>query len=143
MSYPSKGIKQWVEKDMKTGKHVYTEYKDVDGILLAEGMVLSCAWMSGKDKYRKYYVKKDIKKNKYYLQSFFEQVTHLGEYYNKEYDKVNSRGKAMEFAASNLQVELNKDYSICFLEDYGIQPGKFPARHKIINGFWYIEEVEE
>jgi len=143
MSYDRKSIKRWVEKDMATGKHVYTEYKDVDGILLAEGMVLSCAWMSGEDKWRKYYVKKDVKKNKYYLQSFFEQVTHLGEYYNKEYDKVNSRGKAMEFAATDLQLELNKDYSPCFLEDYGIEPGTFPYRHKVINGEWHREEVKE
>ena len=143
MSYPSKPIKRWIEKDMEKGKHIYTKYKDVDGIPLAEGMVLSGAWMSGKDNHRKYYVKKDVKKNKYYLQSFFEQVTHLGEYLNKEYDKVNSRGKSMEFAATDLQVELNKDYSPCFLEDYGIEKGTFPRRHKIVNGEWQIEEVKE
>ena len=143
MSYNSKDIKRWVEKDMNEGKHVYTDYKDVDGIPLAEGMVLVCAWMSGKDKNRKYYVKKDVKKNKYYLQSFLEQVTHFGEYLNKEYDKVKSCGKPIEFAASDLEIELNKDYSPCFLEDYGYEKGTFPRRHKIVDGKWQVEEVKE
>ena len=40
MSQDRRDIKRWVEKDMTEGEHVYTEYKDVDGIPLAERMVL-------------------------------------------------------------------------------------------------------
>jgi len=135
-------IKCWVEEDKLNGKHVYTEFKDIDGIPLAEGMVLVSAWNS-EDKRRKYYVKKDVKKDKYYLQSFFEQVTHYGEYLDKEYDKVKSRGKGMEFAASDLEVEEKSDYVPCFLEDYGFKPGTFPKRNKVINGKWICEDVRE
>ena len=88
-------------------------------------------------------MKKDVKKNKYYLQSFFEQVTHFGEYLNKEYDKVKSHGKGMEFAASDLEVERNKENLPCFLEDYGNDIGTFPHRHMVINGEWHREEVKE
>lgn len=135
-------LKKWVENDKKEGNHTYTKFTDVDGIPLAEGMVLVHAWNCD-DKRRKYYVKRDVKKNKCYLQSFFEQITHFGEYLNKEYDKVKSHGKGMEFAASNLEVELTKDYIPCFLKEYGHEPGTFPRRHSITNGEWCIEEVKE
>lgn len=142
MSDITKRLKNWIESDKKEGNHTYTKFTDVDGIQLAEGMVLVHAWNS-EDKRRKYYVKKDVKKNKYYLQSFFEQITHYGEYLNKEYDKVKSHGKGMGFASTNLEVELKCDYTPCFLEDYGHEPGTFPRRHSVVNGKWQIEEVKE
>lgn len=141
MSIYAKKLKNWVDNDMKEGSHVYTEFKDIDGIPLAERMVLTSAWYSGEKRY--YYVKKDIKKNKYYLQSFGENFMFLGEYFNKEYDKVKSRGVGIERAKEDYQVLTDEKCVPSFLEDFGYENGEFPHRNAFVNGELIFEKVKE
>lgn len=141
MSDYTNKIKKWVEKDKKKGVHVYTGFKDIDGIELAERMVLVGAWYG--DEKRLYYVKKDTKKNKYYLQSFGENFIFAGEYFNKEFDKVKSRGIGIHRALEEYQVLYDDKCVPTFLEDYGYHEGKFPHRNVFINGELVFEEVTE
>ncbi|MCI8361924.1 MAG: hypothetical protein HFJ41_02015 [Clostridia bacterium] len=61
--------KKWVEKDMKNKKHTYIQYKALGEVQIAEGMVLIPAFESINIYY---YVEKDEKTKKYYLQCFFD-----------------------------------------------------------------------
>jgi len=135
-------IKQWIEKDKADRSHVYTGFKDADGFELAEGMVVTHAW-SNEDDQRKYYVKKDVNKNKYYLQSFLENVTHLNEYFEERYECIKSRGRGIETAQIDFIIELEGNYTPIFIEYYGYSNGSLPPRHSVVNGEWKIEEVKE
>jgi len=140
MSDVIKRLKKWIEEDKKQGKHIYTEYTDTDGIPLAEGMLLMNAWQSGNR--REYYVKRDVKKNKYYLQSYGENVYLLKEYYNKEYSKCNSIGIGIERASEDLQIlyrDMPGDFRIMFLEDIGFD--KYPPRI-VCDDKGYIKFIE-
>ena len=104
-------------------------------------MVLEGAFYS--DDRRYYYVKKDIQKNKYYLQSFMENAIHLKEYYNKEYDKVKSRGIGIHLAKYELQVVRNDKCIPFFLEDFGYVDGQLPHRNIFVEGKLVFEQVKE
>ena len=136
-------LKAWVKKDMENGKHNYTEYIDIDGVRLAERMVLREAFYG--DDERLFYVKKDVKKDKYYLQSFADQVTYFGEYLDNKYSQVKSRGIGILRAKDEFEVlfKLEGELKILFLEDYGYEAGKYPPRVNIINGEVVLEKLKE
>lgn len=82
-----KHAKKWVEEDMKNKKHTYIQYKALGEVQIAEGMVLIPALgevqivegrvfipalSSNGYEFKYYYVAKDEKTEKYYLQCFLE-----------------------------------------------------------------------
>lgn len=118
-------IMKWIEKDKGTDNHIYTKYTDIDGIPLAERMVLEDA--IGKER-KIYYVAKNFKTGQYCLQSFMGYLEEEGE------DEADITRK-IEYASGNLQVVTKSESGkVSFLEDYGWKSSRFPPERKKING---------
>lgn len=102
---------QWVLEDMKTGKHVYTPYKDISGIPIAEGMILVSAFDD--ESHRKYYVTKNEETKEYYLQCFFD----VNIFDDSVFELTEDIAKASEY----LDIAVRANGIPMFKEDYDIK----------------------
>lgn len=110
-------VKKWVGRDMQIRPHIYTKYKDVGGIPLAERMVLQPTF---EDCRVKYYVAKDKETEQYYLQCFadFRQL-------ECQKDVITSMKESIEKAKESFDVQAYLNGVPLFLEDYGLTTDEF------------------
>lgn len=103
--------KKWVEKDINNKKHTYLQYKALGGVPIAEGMVLIPAFSNiGDLKY--YYVTKDEKTEKYYLQCFFDVADIEA--------NVSEITQNIEKVSEYFEIAVRANGIPLFREDYGI-----------------------
>jgi hypothetical protein len=121
-------LKYWIQKDMKEGKRIYTEYTDIEGIFLSERMILRQAFCNQDE--RLYYVAKNKETGEYYLQSFGDNTLTGGfDHIKGEYvaHKCVSITKKIEDAVNYEVVgEPERNFKPIFLDDFGYEKGKFP-----------------